>query len=249
MAAALGIALAPGDVAMSLGTSGTVYTSHHRPSADPTGTVAGFADATGQYLPLVCTLNATRVTATVAGWLGVTEDELGALAAEAPAGERGPVLVPYFDGERTPNRPDATGTIIGLDTRTTRAQIARAAFEGVVCGLIDGLDALRATTATNPTRIVLVGGGAHSPAYRQAVAGLSGLPVVCRTAGEPVATGACVQAAATLTGRPITQIQADWNLDTGITTEPNPTIERDAVRDRYRRAAASTPDTRRRSDG
>jgi xylulokinase len=248
MAAALGIALEPGEVAMSLGTSGTVYANHDRPSADPTGIVAGFADATGRYLPLVCTLNATRVTAAVARWLGVTEAELGSLAADAPASSHGPVLVPYLDGERTPNRPNATGTLIGLDTGTTRAQIARAAFEGVVCGLLDGLDALSGTTATSPARIVLVGGGANSPTYRQTVADLSGLPVVIRTAGEHVATGACVQAAATLTGQPIAEIQKAWNLDAGTVVEPDPRVERDAIRHRYRNAATSTPDTRDHGD-
>jgi xylulokinase len=232
---------------MSLGTSGTVYANHARPCADPAGIVAGFADATGRFLPLVCTLNATRVTATVARWLGVTEDELGSLAAETPAAGRGPVLVPYLDGERTPNRPNATGTLVGLDTGTTRGEIARAAFDGVVCGLLDGLDALDDTTGTSPTRIVLVGGGANSPTYRRAVADLSGLPVAVRAAGEHVATGACVQAAATLSGRPIADSQGAWDLDTGTITEPDPSVERDAIRHRYRNAATSTPDTRDRS--
>jgi xylulokinase len=245
MAAALGIGLAPGDVAMSLGTSGTVYAVHDRPSADPSGIVAGFADATGRFLPLVCTMNATRVTATVARWLGVTEDELGSLAAETPTDGRGPVLVPYFDGERTPNRPDATGTMVGLDTGTSRGQIARAAFDGVVCGLLDGLDALGGTIGTTPSRIVLVGGGAGSPAFRRTVADLSGLPVLAQAGAEPVATGACVQAAATISGRSIADIQTAWSLDAGTVTEPDLTIERDAVRHRYRRTAASTVDTRR----
>jgi xylulokinase len=244
MAAALGIGLAPGDVAMSLGTSGTVYAAHDRPSADPTGIVAGFADATGRFLPLVCTLNATRVTAAVAGWLGVTEDGLGSLAAEVPAGAGGVVLVPYLDGERTPNRPNATGTLVGLDTGTSRGQIARAAFEGVVCGLLDGLDALTDTIGTAPARIVLVGGGAGSPTYRRTVADLSGLPVVCRAEGEHVATGACVQAAATISGRSIAGIQKAWDLAVGTVTEPDPSVDRAAIRDRYRHAASSTPDTR-----
>ena len=244
MAAALGIGLAPGDVAMSIGTSGTVYAGHDRPSADPTGTVAGFADATGRFLPLVCTLNATRVTGAVARWLGVTEDGLGALAAEVPAGAGGVVLVPYLDGERTPNRPNATGTLVGLDTGTGRGQIARAAFEGVVCGLLDGLDALRHVTGTAPARIVLVGGGATAPMYRRTVADLSGLPVVCRAGGEHVATGACVQAAATIGDRPIAEVQQAWNLDAGTVTEPDRSVPRDAIRRRYRDAAASAPDTR-----
>lgn len=237
MAAALGIALGSRDVALSLGTSGTVYHTHPRAVADPSGTVAGFADATGAFLPLVCTLNATRVTALVAAWLGVSEIELGELAAESPPGPGGPVLVPYFDGERTPNRPNATGRLTGLTTATSRAQIARAAFEGVACGLLDGLDALIALTGARPDRIVMVGGGAKSPAYQRAVADLSGLPVHVPSGQELVATGACVQAAAVLTGRPIAEVQRAWGLGSGQAVEPGRAVEAAAIRERYKAAA------------
>jgi xylulokinase len=236
MAAALGIALAPGDIAISLGTSGTVFAAHAQPTADPSGIVAGFADATGQYLPLVCTLNATRVTATVAQWLGVSEDELSRLAAHAQGGSGRLVLVPYFDGERTPNRPGATGSLLGLDTGTTREQIARAAFEGVACGLLDGLDALAAATGLRPERIVLVGGGAKSPAYRKAMADLSGLPVLLPSHDEHVALGACVQAAAVLSGRSIAEVQQAWELGSGVTISPETGIDGGIVRRRYRAA-------------
>ncbi len=240
MAAALGVGLALGQVAVSLGTSGTVFAPNDRPCADPTGIVAGFADATGGYLPLVCTLNATRVTATFAQWLGVTEDELDVLALAAETGAGGVVLVPYLDGERTPNRPDATGTLSGFGTDSNRSQIARAAYEGVVCGLLDGFDALTAVTGTSPDRIVLVGGGARSPAYRRILADLSGLEVLVPSPDEHVATGACVQAAAVLTGRSIPDVQGAWNLGAGSTTEPDATVDRDAVRHAYHRAARAT---------
>ena len=144
MAAALGLGLRPGDLALSLGTSGTAFTVSDEPAADPTGTVAGFADATGRYLPLVCTMNATKVTDAVARLLGVDHARFDALALEAPAGAGGLVLVPHLDGERTPNRPDATGTLTGLRTDVTPAQLARAAVEGVVCNLLAGADALGA---------------------------------------------------------------------------------------------------------
>ncbi|HYA67202.1 MAG TPA: FGGY family carbohydrate kinase, partial [Acidimicrobiales bacterium] len=140
MAAALGLGLQPGDLVLSLGTSGTAYTVSDQPAEDPTGTVAGFADATGRFLPLVCTLNATRVTDAVAGLLGVGHDRFDQLALEAPPGARGLVLVPHLDGERTPNRPDATGTLRGLRTDVTPAFLARAAVEGVVCNLLEGAD-------------------------------------------------------------------------------------------------------------
>ncbi len=236
MAAALGIALEPGDVAISLGTSGTVFTTHAHPTADPSGIVAGFADATGQYLPLVCTLNATRITATIATWLGVSEVELDRIASHGPTGSGRVVLVPYFDGERTPNRPGATGTLLGLDTATTREQIARAAFEGVACGLLDGFDALVVETGLRPERVVLVGGGTRSPAYRKAIADLSGLPVLLPSHGEHVALGACVQAAAILSNRSLNEIQQAWGLRQGITVPPDIEVDGDAVRRRYRAA-------------
>ncbi len=144
MAAALGTGLGAGEISMSLGTSGTAYAVSDRATSDPTGAVAGFADATGKFLPLVCTLNATKVTDAVARLLGVDDDRLGVLALDAPAGAGGVAVLPWFDGERTPNRPDATGMITGLRSDVTREQIARAAFEGVVCGLLDGIDALDA---------------------------------------------------------------------------------------------------------
>nr|MBA3288369.1 xylulose kinase [Acidimicrobiia bacterium] len=137
MAGAMGIGLRPGDVAVSLGTSGTVYAVSDRPTGDASGAVAGFADATGRFLPLVCTLNATRVTDAVRRLLGVDHGTLDELARAAAPGAGGLVLLPYLDGERTPNRPEATGVLAGLRTDVTREQLARAAFEGVVCGLLD----------------------------------------------------------------------------------------------------------------
>src|SRR5204863_7974746 len=125
MAAAVGLGLRPGDLVLSFGTSGTAFAVSERPNADPSGTVAGFADATGRFLPLVCTLNATQVTDAVARLLGVDHDELDALALSAPAGADGLVVVPYFNGERTPNRPDATGLLAGIRSDVSRQQFAR----------------------------------------------------------------------------------------------------------------------------
>ena len=121
MGAALGLGLREGDVAISLGTSGTVFAVADSPTNDATGAVAGFADATGRFLPLVCTLNATKVTDTMARLLGRTRDELEQLALASVPGAGGVVLLPYLDGERTPNLPDATGTV------------ARAAFRRGAC--------------------------------------------------------------------------------------------------------------------
>jgi len=227
MAAALGLGLRPGDVAISLGTSGTVFAVSDTPTHDPTGAVAGFADATGRYLPLVCTLNATKVTDTVAGWLGVDHAGLDALALAAPTGSRGATLLPYFDGERTPNRPDAAGVLTGLRADSTREDVARAAYEGVVCGLLDGLDALVVAAVRVDGRLFLVGGGVRSTAYRHVVADLAQRPVTVVDAPELVALGASVQAAARATDAPIADVQDAWGLGSGTTTDP--TASADAV--------------------
>lgn len=219
MAAALGIGLRPSEVAMSVGTSGTIYTVSETPTADPTGRVCGFADATGRFLPLVCTNNATRVFDVVARLLGVDLDTLGAMAVDAESA--GLVLLPYLDGERTPNRPEATALLAGLRSDVTREQLARAAFEGVVCSLLDGLDALvEAGVSVSGSPIQLVGGGARSAALRQILADMSGRAVVTPRGEEPVAKGACVQAAAALAGTTPEAVMTAWGLGAGPTTEP-----------------------------
>jgi xylulokinase len=212
MGAALGLGLQAGDVAMSLGTSGTVYAVSATPTADRSGAVAGFCSASGGYLPLVCALNATKVTDTVAGWIGADQAEFAALALDSPSGANGVSLVPYFDGERTPNLPDATGTFEGLRNTTSRADLARAAHEGVVNGLLHGLDALRAAGAEIDGRLYLIGGGAKSPAYRAVVQDLFDGPVRVPHDDETVATGACVQAAWIHSG---TEAATAWPLGAG----------------------------------
>ncbi len=221
MAAALGLGLAPGDIAISLGTSGTVFAVSETPTADPTGAVAGFADATGRYLPLVCTLNATKVTDTVAHLLGLDHPGLDALALAAAPGADGLTLVPYFDGERTPNRPEASGMLVGLRPGASREAVARAAYEGVVCGLLDGLDALRAVDVPVDGRCFLIGGGARSVAYRQVLADLAQRPVTVVADDELVALGACVQAAARSQQVSIAEVQSAWDLGRGHEIEPS----------------------------
>jgi len=246
MAAALGAGLRPGDVLVSIGTSGTVMTVSDHPTADASGSVAGFADATGRWLPLVCTLNATKVTDAVAGWLGIADhDAFDALALSARPGAGGVVCVPWFDGERTPNRPNASGAFTGLRSDTTSAQLARAAFEGVVCGLLDGLDALTSLGAgPGGGRLVLVGGGARSAAYRQVLADLTRQPVVVLPADvEPVALGACIQAAAIHHAQPPEVVAAAWgatNDDGDRNTAPDDSVDAAAIRIAYAAAADAT---------
>ncbi|GIJ71572.1 xylulokinase [Virgisporangium ochraceum] len=201
-AAALGAGAGPGDVVVSIGTSGIVTTVADAPAVDPTGTVAGYADMTGRFLPLVCTLNAARVLDAAATMLRVDHAELSVLALSGPPGADGLVLVPYLEGERTPDRPHATGSVHGLTLRTsTPAHVARAAVEGMLCALADGLDAMTAR-GTTVNRIILVGGGARSEAVRRIAPTVFGRPVLVPPLGEHVADGAARQAAWVLSGGP-----------------------------------------------
>ena len=198
--AALGLSAAPGDVVISIGTSGVVSAVAAAPTADPSGMVAGFADATGRYLPLACTLNAARVLTATARLLGVDVEQLSKLALDAPSGAGGLVLVPYLEGERTPDRPGAHGVVHGLTLTTAEpTYLARAAVEGLLCGLADGLDALR-DQGVPVERVLLVGGGARSEAVRRIAPAVLGQPVLVPEPGEYVADGAARQAAWVLGG-------------------------------------------------
>ena len=237
MGAALGLGLSLGDLAISLGTSGVAYARSATGTADQSGNVAGFADAAGGFLPLVCTLNATKVTDTVARWLGTDAPGLAELAMDADAA--GDItVVPWFDGERTPNRPDAAGIMSGLRTDSTREQLALAAHDGVLCGLFHGVDALAACgVATNGT-LHLIGGGARSVAYRQRCADLWQRPIVVPDADETVATGAAVQAAVAAGLGSVDDVQAGWGLGAGTAIEPNTDVDATAIRERYAAATA-----------
>lgn len=196
MAAALGLAIGPGDVVVSIGTSGTAFCIADGATADPTGSVSGFADATGRYLPLVCTINASRVLSVVGSLLGVDHDEFSRLALAGEVGAGGLTLLPYLDGERTPNRPAATGVLAGLTSGATRENLARAAVESLLCSLADAVDALDVT----PTRVLMIGGGSRNPAVQQLAPGVFGQPVQVLEPGEYVALGAARQAAWALSG-------------------------------------------------
>jgi xylulokinase len=221
-------------VVVSIGTSGVVTAVSDVPSGDVTGAVAGFADATGRFLPLVCTINAARILSSTAHLLGVDLDELSRLALKAPAGAGGLSFVPYLEGERTPDKPYATGSLHGMTLDTmSPAYLARAAVEGLLCGLADGLEALVAEGA-RVDRVFLIGGGAKSAAVRAIAPAVLGRPVVVPPVSEYVADGAARQAAWTLSGA---GAPPDWAATAGEVFEAD---EVPAVRARFAEARELT---------
>ncbi|MCW2689250.1 MAG: xylulokinase, partial [Mycobacterium sp.] len=194
-AAALGLGARSGDCVVSLGTSGVVSAVGEAAPHDPEGIVAGFADATGRQLPLVCTLNGAPVLAAVAAMLGVHFGELDRLALSAPAGAEGLTLIPYFDGERSPNLPDASGALHGATTRNlTQANVARAAVEGLLSSMAYCIDKI-SEQGVGVERIIMIGGGARSEAVRRIAPAVLGRPIDVPTPAEYVALGAARQAA------------------------------------------------------
>jgi xylulokinase len=206
MGAALGLGLRPGEIAVSIGTSGTAYAVTTAPSADPSGAIAGFADATGRYLPLVCTINAGLVLDSVAALTGTGAGGLSARALAAGPGAGGITLLPYLDGERTPVRPGATGVLHGLTTHNaTPENLARAAVEAVLASLAE-VASLLGGDGTEPhgvlRSVILIGGGAKSEAVRTVAPTVFGVPVDVPEPEEYVALGAARQAAWALAGTP-----------------------------------------------
>lgn len=219
-AAALGLSAGAGDCVVSLGTSGVVSAVGDLAPHDPDGIVAGFADATGRQLPLVCTLNGAPVLAAVASMLRVDFDEFEKLALSAPAGADGIVLVPYFDGERSPNLPHAAGALHGLTTRNLdSANIARAAVEGLLSSMVYCINRISAH-GVGADRIILVGGGARSEAVRRIAPAVFGKAVDVPTPAEYVALGAARQAAWVLSGQ---ASPPDWTTDTAARYEADAT--------------------------
>ena len=200
MGAALGLGLDLGEVVVSIGTSGTAYAVAAGPAADESGLVAGFADATGRFLPLVATVNAARVLTVTARMLGTDTEGLSRLALAAVPGAGGLTLLPYLDGERSPNRPGASGVLHGLtSSNTTPENLARAAVEAVICSLADAIDNL-ADCGITARRVILIGGAARSEAVRSVAPTIFGVPVTVPPPAEYVALGAARQAAWALSG-------------------------------------------------
>jgi xylulokinase len=215
--AAVGLGLEVGTPVISLGTSGTAFMVSESRISDPSGTIAGFADATGRFLPLAATLNCTLAIDRVAGWLG--------LDRESVADRTTAVVLPFLDGERTPDLPDATASITGLRHSTKSEEILLAAYEGAVLSLLDALDVIdqRSSGIAADAPVVLIGGGAKGTAWRKVVQRLSGRSVHIPDAEEFVAIGAAAQAASILSGESSDVVARSWRTDRGVTLDPVPT--------------------------
>jgi xylulokinase len=214
MGAALGLGAAAGEPVVSLGTSGTAYAVMDERAVDPTGTVAGFADAGGGFLPLAATLNATQAVDRFAEWLG--------LDREAAAERTDAVVLPYLDGERTPDLPRAAGMVAGLRHGTTPEEILLAAYEGAVASLVEALEELsrQGSGLDSDAPLILIGGGARGPVWQRVVSRLSRRRVLVPEAEELVALGAAAQAAGCLEGEPAARLARRWDTRKGITIDP-----------------------------
>ncbi len=228
MMAAIGTGnVEPGIITTSLGTSGTIYSYADQPVIDPKGELAAFCSSSGGWLPLVCTMNVTVATELTRELLVCDVRTFDDLVAQAPAGADGLLLLPYFNGERTPPLPRARAAFAGMSSANcTRPNLCRAAMEGATLGLRYGLDILRRQGVT-ATEVRLVGGGSKSRIWRQIVAGVFGCPVICPTSAEAGAMGGVLQAMwchARQSGAPVAlrDLTARYvQLDPATRTEPD----------------------------
>ncbi|MFJ7271917.1 xylulokinase [Streptomyces sp. NPDC099050] len=240
MAAALGLGLTPGRPVLSLGTSGTVYAVGRTRPADPGGTVAGFADALGGWLPLACTLNCTLAVDRFAALVGRDREDV--------EGGGTVVVLPYLDGERTPDLPGASGLVHGLRHDTTPGRLLQAAYDGAAHALLAALDDVLRAGGESPAPdepLLLIGGGARGRAWQRTVLRLSGRAVQVPEARELVALGAAAQAAALLTGEPADTVARRWRTAEGRVLEPvrrdDDTLERITSTLRRARALQEVP--------
>lgn len=232
--ASFGLSMVPGDVSVSLGTSGVAAAISDTEAFDETGAINGFADLTGRFVPLACTINASRILDAGCHLLGVGYDELADLAFSAPAGARGVTLIPFFDGERTPNRPSAQGRLEGMTlANTTRENVARAFVEALLCSQRDGLEDLR-RLGVPIKRLLLIGGGAKSPAVRRLGPAIWGMDIELPRTDEYVAIGAARQAAWVLSGKAEPPVW-ERTIEETYTADPASVEEGQKVYEQYAR--------------
>jgi xylulokinase len=227
MAAALGVGLQPRDLMVSIEGSASVFTVRDRPTEDPSGAVAGFADATGRFMPLVRAPVGLDMTDAFARVLGVDATRFDQLALTGPSGAGGMTFVPGVAG--------GSGSLHHIASDVSSELIARAVVEGIACCLLDAIDALRSADVPVSGRLFLIGGGARGHAFQQVLADLSGRAIAVPK-GDRIATGACVQATAALHGVPPEQVAQAWGLDRAREIEPSGRVDAEAIRAVYRAA-------------
>lgn len=230
MAVALGLALEPGDVVID--TGGAVFSVRERPTEDPSGVVAGYADATGRYLPLVATIDVVKASDHMATLLGLERSRFDQLVSSAPAGARGLAYVP-------PGADGRPGEMRGIRGDTDAEDVARATIEGVVCTVLTAVEALRDADVPVGGRMFLVGHGARMHALAQVLADISER-VVSVPKGERGASGACVQAAAALHGQPPSDVAQAWGMHDAREVEPDPRVDGGEIRALHREATHPT---------
>jgi len=217
----------PGVVTASFGTSGTIYACAGKPVVDPKGEIAAFCDSTNRWLPLLCTMNVTVATELIRKDFKWTHAQYEAAARKAPVGSDGLLLLPYLEGERTPNVPDGTGVYFGVRAGTfTEKHFARATMEGVTLGMNYGLRRVE-KLGVKPTQIRATGGGANSKLWRQIMADVFNAQVVTLKVGEGAAYGAALQGLWSLRNHQGDKVSIEEitdrfvKLNTRETAEPN----------------------------
>nr|WP_156874538.1 xylulokinase [Vaginimicrobium propionicum] len=236
---ALGLGMRPKELAISLGTSGVVFTTSQTPVVDLTGRVNSVADAADGWLPLTCVLNCAKVFDVAAKWLDVSLGELDELASSGRGSLDRPIFVPYLDGERTPNLPLATGSFLGLSGDTTRAELALAMVEGVAFGLKDGYEALCDAGVVTEGSIQVTGGAVGSRCLLNSLADLFGRDIVHSDVKQAVCRGAAVQAAAITEGTDVASVREAWRMETRTVARPNRHARINELLPRYRAGADS----------
>jgi xylulokinase len=224
---ALGVgATRDGLMVASLGTSGTLFGYSSKSVFDPSGVICPFCDATGAYLPLMCTLNCTEVPENVRNTITsppLTHEEITSLASQEPAGCNGLQVLPYFRGERTPNWPHASGALVGIrhDTMGKPGLVYRAALEGVTYSLLSGVNQMKTFTGVSRLKqLIVVGGGSHNDLWCQIIADSFGVPVSLPREVETAALGGALQAAAVHSGEDIASFVATHCPGMKRTIEP-----------------------------
>lgn len=236
MSAALGLGLAPRDVGISLGAPAAVFAVRDRLTEDPTGSVRGYA-GTSHFLPCAPTVDVDRTVASFTRLLNVERTHFDRLALHAPTGADGLVFVP-------PSNAGGSGALVGIPDSMTPEVLARAVLEGVACSLLDALDRLRAADVPVGGMITLLGDPGPSRGFAQLIADLAQRPVTVAQ-GDPAATGACVLAAAVVTGRSVGEVAQSWRLGGGRVFEPDQRAPAAEVRAAVEAAAARVRERQR----